>query len=376
MKQHRQNVDRRLEQEESASRHRIHLGVNGMPRQTKFRAAFTLVELLVVIAIIGVLVALLLPAVQAAREAARRSQCQNNLKQQGLAFQMAHDAMGHFPVGAASGEGSMWSYYILPYIEAAAAQARMNVGENAGGNFQWSYQGSYSRSAIEGQKAYANIILCETPFPVFRCPSANLPEHQFNMSTNDGWLVMQRSPASYIGSATGLLANQNTRDASQIKMGTLDGVLFALSKIGIKNVIDGTSNTMLVGEAMHDSGAVDKRGASAESALGSYKDHWALGADDIDGTGGPPMASDLSEALGSTAVPINYQNQFTIGEGCATQGITAADCQMIQLAFGSAHAGGTQVLRCDGSAELINEGIDVIVWRDMATRDGQTTLTP
>jgi prepilin-type N-terminal cleavage/methylation domain-containing protein len=376
MKKHRVNVDCRLEEEEPTSRHRILLGVNGMPRATKDRNGFTLVELLVVIAIIGVLVALLLPAVQAAREAARRSQCQNNLKQLGLASQMAHDAKGYFPVGAASGEGSMWSYYILPYIEAAAAQARMKVGENTGGNFQWAYNGTYSRSAIEGNKDYANIILCETPFQVFRCPSANLPEHQFNMSTNAGWLVMERAPASYIGSASGLLTNQNIRDANQIKMGSLDGVLFALSKIGIKHVIDGTSNTMLIGEALHDSAAVDKKGGSAESGLGGYKDHWALGADDIDGTGGPPQAGDLSEALGSTAVPINYQNQFPIGEGCPVPGITAADCQMIQLAFGSAHTGGTQVLRCDGSAELINEGIDALVWRDMATRDSQTTLTP
>ena len=376
MKKHRPNVSHRLDDEVEGSQDRVSQRDNGMLRAKTSRTAFTLVELLVVIAIIGVLVALLLPAVQAAREAARRSQCQNNLKQQGLAFQMAHDAMGHFPVGAASGEGSMWSYYILPYIEAAAAQARMNVGENTGGNFQWAYNGPYSRSAIEGNKDYANIILCETPFQVFRCPSANLPEHQFNMSTNAGWLVMQRSPASYIGSATGLLTNQNIRDSNQVKMGSLDGVLFALSKIGIKHVIDGTSNTMLVGEALHDSAAVDKRGATAESGLGGYKDHWALGADDIDGTGGPPQAGDLSEALGSTAVPINYQNQFPIGEGCPVPGITAVDCQMIQLAFGSAHAGGTQVLRCDGSAELINEGIDAIVWRDMATRDSQTTLTP
>jgi type II secretory pathway pseudopilin PulG len=67
---------------------------------------------LVVIAIIGVLVALLLPAIQAAREAARRAQCQNNLKQIGLAFQMHHDVMKRFPPGAVSGEGSMWSYYL------------------------------------------------------------------------------------------------------------------------------------------------------------------------------------------------------------------------------------------------------------------------
>jgi prepilin-type N-terminal cleavage/methylation domain-containing protein len=370
MKKHRTNVDDRLEEAGSASRHRILLGVNGMPRQTKFRTAFTLVELLVVIAIIGVLVALLLPAVQAAREAARRSQCQNNLKQQGLALQMAHDAKGYFPAGAVSGEGSLWTFYILPYIEAAAAQARMTVGTNGVENFQWAYDGFYERSTIEGNKDYANIILCETPFPVFRCPSANLPEHQLNFSTHS-WVVMQRSPISYIGSATGIVTSQNTTDAAGVKMGSLDGVLFALSKIGIKHVLDGTSNTMIVGEALHDSAAVDKRGAVGESPLGGYKDHWALGSDDQDGYGPASNARDPSEALGSAAVPMNYQNQFPIGEGCAAPGISGADCQMIQLAFGSAHAGGAQVLRCDGSSELVNEGIDPIVWRDMATRDGQ-----
>jgi Tfp pilus assembly protein PilE len=326
-----------------------------------------LVELLVVIAIIGVLVALLLPAIQAAREAARRSQCQNNIKQLGLAFQMHHDARKTFPVGAASGEGSMWSYYILPYIEAVPQYMRMNVAEAAGKNYQWAYSGPYTPAQIQTPD-YANIVMCETPFAVFRCPSAGLPEHQYNASTHN-WIVMRRSPASYLGCATGLVANQNTTGTNGIKMEQLDGVLFAQSKIGIKHVLDGTSNTMLVGEALHDSAAVDARGATAETALGSYKDHWPLGSDDIDGTGGPDKARDLSEGLGSTAVLPNYQEQFPKGEGCT--GLSGADCQAVQLAFGSAHGALTNIGRCDGSTETIADGIDPIVWRDLGTRDSQ-----
>jgi prepilin-type N-terminal cleavage/methylation domain-containing protein len=331
------------------------------------RRAFTLVELLVVIAIIGVLVALLLPAVQAAREAARRSQCQNNLKQLGLALQMYHDARKAFPTGAAAGEGSTWSYYILPFIEESNSSARMNVGEGTGGNFQWAYDGPYSPQQITS-KDYANIVLCERPFPVFRCPSAGLPDHQFSTSTWS-WVVMRRSPASYLGCASGLIVDQNLRDAKNIRMGSADGVLFPLSKIAMKHITDGTSNTVLVSEAVHDITAVEKFGAMPESALGNLKDHWPLGGDDIDGTGGPDQSRDVSEALGSTAVPINYQTQFLGFERC--QGMPGADCQKVQLAFGSTHAGGAETLRCDGSTSMIDEGIDPIVWRDLGTRDGQ-----
>ena len=106
-------------------------------QSSKFRIGFTLVELLVVIAIIGVLVALLLPAVQAAREAARRSQCQNNLRQIGLALQMHHDVYEKFPVGAVNHEGSTWTYYIMPFIEQQTGQSLMNIGEGGGVNYQW-----------------------------------------------------------------------------------------------------------------------------------------------------------------------------------------------------------------------------------------------
>jgi prepilin-type N-terminal cleavage/methylation domain-containing protein len=333
------------------------------------RSGFTLVELLVVIAIIGVLVALLLPAVQAAREAGRRSQCQNNLKQIGLGLQMHHDAKGVFPQGAVMGEGSMWSYYILPYMEATAAYARMTAQEGGGKNYNWAHDGPYATLNPDTDR---NVIMAEQVFPVYRCPSANLPEHLFSASSYN-WIVMERVPMSYIGNASGLVVDQNRRDDQNIRMGSVDGVLFPLSKISMKHILDGTSNTILVGEALPDIAAIEAQ-SGPETALGSIKDHWPLGGDDIDGTGGPSEGRDPSEGVGSAAVPINFQNQFFGGAGC--KGSPGADCQMYQLAFGSAHASGANIVNCDGSVVLVNEGIDPTVWSAMGTRDSQTVLSP
>ncbi|WP_428307716.1 DUF1559 domain-containing protein [Lacipirellula sp.] len=338
-------------------------------------AGFTLVELLVVIAIIGVLVALLLPAVQAAREAARRSTCQNNLKQIGLAMQMHHDAKGYFPMGAASGEGSMWSYPLLPYLEQNGAVSISKLGEGAGGNFNWASSGPYDSATIGNDPTSRNILLCEMPFQVFRCPSAGLPEAQSDVSTYN-WIVMKRSPASYIGSATGFLLTQNTpRGVNNAYMAELDGVLFALSKVAIKNVLDGTSNTMIVGEAVHD---VEGQSAATrrEADVGGKKDHWVIGSDDIDGSGGPPAARDPSECLGSTAVPPNFQQGLLGTEVCTGSNSGTEACQKFQLAFGSTHPGMTQIAHCDGSAAVVNDDVDPIVWRDLATRDSETVLPP
>ncbi|HEX6963718.1 MAG TPA: DUF1559 domain-containing protein [Lacipirellula sp.] len=337
------------------------------------RRGFTLVELLVVIAIIGVLVALLLPAVQAAREAARRSQCQNNLKQIGLGLQMHHDAKGAFPTGANMGEGSAWSLYILPYMESTNEFARARAQEGGGKNYNWAHDGPYSVLDPDQDR---NVIISEHLFPVYRCPSANLPEHVFSASSYN-WIVMRRVPASYLGGASGLCENQNLRGKPSssapagIRMGDLDGILFPQSEIAIKHVLDGTSNTLIAAEALPDVIAIENM-AGPETALGSVKDHWSCGGDDLDGTGGPDQGRDPSEAVGSTAVPINFQTPFMGQNGC--QGLNGADCQRYQLAFGSAHSGMAQVVNCDGSVAVVNEDVDPVVWSAMGTRDSQTEL--
>lgn len=171
-------------------------------------SAFTLVELLVVIAIIGILVALLLPAIQAAREAARRSQCANNQKQIGLACLNYETTTNALPPGAFLGEGSAWTAYILPYLEEGNAFAALTIGETkTGGNFQWGSQQEYNDPAELGPD-YVNIKLVETLISVYRCPSAGLFEHQRDLSYDRYW-VMKRVPASYLGVVSGLQTRQH-----------------------------------------------------------------------------------------------------------------------------------------------------------------------
>jgi prepilin-type processing-associated H-X9-DG protein len=321
----------------------------------------------------------LLPAVQAAREAARRGQCLNNLKQIGLAHQNYHGVFNQFPWGTVNGEGSMWSYYIMPYMEQSNAQKLIILGAKNGevtdDGLNWAHPGPYDRATLS--KEFKNLIICETPVLAFQCPSAGFnPLGQYDVSV-DGWHVMERQPCSYIGNASGIALNQNGNEPDPVhnqhkRMRKLDGVLFASSDIGAKHILDGTSNTMLVGEAYHDTIEQERVGATqSEKSVGSRQDHWYFGSDDID-TGGPDGGYDYSEALGSTAVPMNYQQRGEVRLMCALP--TAADCQKLQLSFGSVHPGGMNLVRCDGSVEFLSDGVDEVPWRDLGTRASQTYI--
>jgi prepilin-type N-terminal cleavage/methylation domain-containing protein len=338
---------------------------------------FTLVELLVVIAIIGVLVALLLPAVQAAREAARRSQCLNNLKQIGIGTMNHHDTYGRFPWGTINGEGSMWSYWIMPFMEQANAQKLVTIGAKNGeltdDGLNWAYPGPYTDAQVAADPAFKNLIICEINVPVFQCPSAGFnPTGQYDIS-QDSWHVIHRQPCSYIGNASGIATNQNGIEADMLhnrhaKMRELDGVLFASSKISMKHITDGTSNTLMVGEAFHDTMEQERVGGSQpEHSLGNRQDHWYFGSDDID-TGGSDSGHDFSEALGSTGIPMNYQNQ---GGASLCTTVSSKECQGLQLSFGSVHPGGMNAVNCDGSVSFLNEDIDPAPWSQLGTRASQ-----
>ncbi len=335
------------------------------------RRGFTLVELLVVIAIIAILVLLLLPAVNAAREAARRSQCVNNVKQLGLAVLGYESARGEFPIGATVAEGSLWSAYILPYMEDDNLKKLMTIGEDKNGNFQWAHPGPYRHPLSD--PTFRNIVAVETLIPTFRCPSAPLPSFQYDVSS-DNWHVMQRVPGSYLGCASGVVVDQNNPQCLEETDGVLigqhkDGRLVRGSRterngrrvpVTLRKITDGTSKTMLIGEGLHDYITEDRVGRTREPARGERKDHWYIGSDDVD------IYNDPSEALGSTGVEINLQQRYRCGDGAPD-----AECQQLQLSFSSAHSGVVNIVYCDGSVQTTPQDIDRKVWSEMGTRSGK-----
>ena len=300
------------------------------------RSAFTLVELLVVIAIIGILVGLLLPAVQSAREAARRMSCSNNLKQHGLALHNYHDTFGVFPYGW-DDRGVVWNTHILPQVEQGALYETLIFQESGPGN--WAYDDGPNEAAAGAYIA------------AYRCPSMAVDPH----ITNDG--IPGRVPASYRASAG---SEASSDDESTKVPGTksmesldLDGIFSACSKTKFRDILDGTSHTIMVGESTPDPDFVKD---------GQAMDHWYIGSPDADpcrcdgGNGG----SEFSEVAGSMYVRMNARQREPTLNG-----------RLMELSFGSFHIGGAQFTLCDGSVRFITESIDMDTYRGLGSRDGK-----
>lgn len=282
------------------------------------KRGFTLVELLVVIAIIGILVALLLPAVQAAREAARRIQCGNNLHQMAIAAQNYHDTNRTFPAGFILPNQTFWSAMLLPQLEQNTIYDTLNFSAT------WS--------------SGPNAAACSTLIPMFRCPSAPVAEH----TSVQG--IVDRVPCTYLACGTGLTRNES--GVSPLAGDSnMDGIFFINSDIGIRDILDGTSTTVAIGEALFDTGI---RGIDHGGTV-HIVDHWYIGSPNL-------YRADVSETIGSTAVPINriFDESAFIDEK--------------ELCFSSQHPGGAQVAFADGHVSIVNETIDAAVWSALGTR--------
>lgn len=299
----------------------------------KKNRGFTLIELLVVIAIIAILIALLLPAVQSAREAARRIQCSNNLKQQGLALHNYHDTHRRFPLGTSfrltRGNTTFWHAGILPQIEQANTFARID----------WSKPWNDTSTS--------NPEVCATHIPMFQCPSAGIEPKESNVQ---GFAI--RCPSSYLGCASGTIVRESGPEPILSSSG-IDGMLFQGSSTSLKSAVDGTSNTVLVGEALHDYSFWGRNPWLGNQVV----DHWYIGSVRV------WYSNEASEALGSTGVKPNTHKDLS------------SMIDEVEIGFGSHHPGGLQCAFADGHVSFINESIDMGIWSALGTRAGREVVT-
>ncbi|WP_278469877.1 DUF1559 domain-containing protein [Gimesia maris] len=309
--------------------------------QTYRKQGFTLIELLVVIAIIAILIALLLPAVQQAREAARRSQCKNNMKQFGLAMHNYNDAHGTFPPGyitktpcsssavwSACNQGELgiygWGTFVLPYIDQAPLYNLLNAGS----------------ATLDQNLANATVRQAlQQPMAVFLCPSdpgPNLNDYvsssnNYNFTVTDGTTSYQIARSDYV-----MVANawdSTTPPVYATQYGPAHGIGFANSSIRFRDITDGSSNTILVGERAY-----------------VYKGNNKVGG---------------ANAIGFSASNNTQSSSYARkGNGIAVIGLTYNGINAIAGAehdvrgFSSNHVGGAHFVFCDGSVHFLSENID------------------
>ena len=306
------------------------------------RRAFTLVELLVVIAIIGILVALLLPAVQTAREAARRVQCTNKIRQLALAAHNYHSAERAFPAGSTnesinkefsnctSGGNrpgkAPWTVLILPYLEEQSLYDAFNLNERF-----------TSTSNVPGSPTNHEVF--KRDVSAFKCNSDPVSAAGTNYMT---YLGVQGG-----GPCPKCTSQSNTRLFYD------NGVLHLNSRVGIRKIKDGTTKTFMIGESRYVDQSV---------GVGQYAPGWSGWASSAkQGSWAMPMTLAAATLLG-----INGLDPIEVNPLTPTAGKTL-DFQT--RAFGSHHPGGAQFALSDGSVSFFNDDIDTVLFFNYAIRD-------
>jgi prepilin-type N-terminal cleavage/methylation domain-containing protein len=298
------------------------------------RFGFTLVELLVVIAIIGILVALLLPAIQAAREAARRTQCNNRLKQIALALHNYHDTIGRLPFaticyinGASPGQSTnsrqSWYHMILPFVEQAAyyeeIRPRIETNQFPGG---W---------------PEASVII-----DGFMCPSDPVGPKTVNQGFHGNYLPCHGSGTA--GSGAGIT----------------DGIFYPLSKTKLTDITDGTSNTVMLGEIRLQRDGIPAEGignvvcGSPHDLRGRYHNTFHGNA--------------TFTTMRSPNTPVGDACQYCAG----TTNVPCRACVSSneEIHARSWHAGGVQAALADGSVRFISDNINQATFQALGTRSG------
>jgi prepilin-type N-terminal cleavage/methylation domain-containing protein/prepilin-type processing-associated H-X9-DG protein len=347
------------------------------------RRGFTLIELLVVIAIISVLASLLLPAVQNAREAARRTQCKNRLKNIGLALHEYHDSNGTFPIGATYAStpngnnqspairGSSFFVAILPWIDQGNAYKRL-VHEAPGGIAATSFAGNPNGPILD------NLYVA-----VYWCPSASMSEY-VPPATGQQHNLMTTTYVGISGAAyRGTTVNPNAEvvgtcgNNSQAILGR-NGLLVENDSFGIRDISDGTTNTILVAEQSSaqfptidmSSGQPVVELVTDETIRSSY--HGSVWA----GTNHPVGLV----AGGPTTSCHNVYNVTTVRYGINFNGSAPATGDTTVISGGahtpimSAHPGGANALFADGGVRFLNENLDFGVLMAVSDRHDGAVL--
>jgi len=330
-----------------------HVSVRGRQHFSR-HSGFTLIELLVVIAIIAVLIALLLPAVQQAREAARRSQCKNNLKQIALALHNYHDTYNLFPYGG-RGEGSTiihsrdsWFQRVLPYVDQAAMYHQLEADATI---YFWQAAAGSSLRTV-----------AEAVVPTFVCPSD--PDQTNNRGGASTSWAFQGNYAGNGGVGTFTITSAGLIDVSVPSVITplyaTSGIFGISSSTKMNKVIDGTSNTLLVGEG------IVRPGSGTWGNLGGYWGGSTHGGVTFSAAEAPNTSVPDSMYSCKTATTPSAPN------GAPCSGSTSNGATLRYNFLRSYHTGGVQVALCDGSVRFASNNISLQTWRKIGTAaDGQ-----
>jgi prepilin-type N-terminal cleavage/methylation domain-containing protein/prepilin-type processing-associated H-X9-DG protein len=356
---------------------------------------FTLVELLVVIAIIGILIALLLPAIQAARETANLTQCKNNLKQIGLAFQAHHSTYKQFPTGGwgwnYTGDPDRgftrlqpggWAYNILPFMEESAIHD-LGKGMPAGSTQKLQALGQQVGSPLRGFACPSR----RSEFSIFPFPygTAGATIGNFNVPANG-----KVSRMDYAANAGGMIGKQTLPNGVENTAGPdnyaafdawaapggagyacynptdshyATGVVYQLSAVRVKDILDGTSKTYAVGEKFE---LVDQYGTGQDYA----DNEWMMvGFDNDTERSAQPLNANTANVMQDDRSTTIINGQPIYGYNQNPGGGSSINENM----WGSAHRNTMNMVFCDGSVHGIPYNIDPTVHMQLANRaDGHT----
>jgi prepilin-type N-terminal cleavage/methylation domain-containing protein/prepilin-type processing-associated H-X9-DG protein len=341
-------------------------------RVLRARIGFTLVELLVVIAIIGILVALLLPAIQAAREAARRTQCKNQLHQLALAFQLHHDTHKFFPSGGwgwlwlgfpeqgyGKSQSGSWLYSVLPYMEEGALH---DLGKGTTGMDRRDACRQRVMSAFEGMvcpsRRRTNVYPLKQLTGYRYCSEVELSSRT-DYAANGGSVRTTETTAGPNEMGDDLLAiippdleYTASINGFATPKSDWDGIVFYRSEVGLRQVTDGASKTYMVGEKW------------------MYYKNYDTGQDTGDGEPAFSGNNDDTIRVTNRNWPFGPDTQYTP----TTPGNPNSN-PLERRAFGSPHNGGFNMAMCDGSVDFVSFDIDkeVHAWRG-SRNDGDQTL--